>query len=99
MSGFDSTLLSRSEIVRPPSDRDHVESGVIERARAEAEGIFERRQGARPAAELDEYAPGRGRDMRPHHAAPAQGEQRAQHHKQCKRRVQRDDEVGRDRLT
>jgi hypothetical protein len=68
--------------------------GIGAFARAEAEGVLERRQGAHPAAELDEHAPGRGWDMRPYHAAPAEGEQRAQRHKQRKRSVQRDDEVG-----
>ena len=68
-------------------------------AGAAAKTILERRQRADPARELDESAPDDRRHVEPGDARPAQHEDRAQHHKEDEREMQRDDGVGGHRVT
>ena len=57
-----------------------------------AQAVFERRQRADPAGELDERAPDDGGDVKPGDARPAEREQPAEHDEDDEREMQRDNE-------
>src|SRR5690348_16592300 len=74
-------------------------AAVARRAATGAERILERCQGADPARELDQRAPGRGRHVRPRHRWPSEYEESTEHDEGDKRGVNDEDGIGKHSIT